>query len=134
MPYGVDKDMGGDNEGNTKWMEDCVSGISGENKRTGQPYTKSEKIAICKAQLKRNKQKNSSIEIIFDPREFSAAVDGDLMDVHNNFMGQCISKMMRSGEAKTSDDAKILCERELEMNDNDTEAAMISLSRKIRTD
>lgn len=31
----------------TKKMEDCVSKIRGINKRTGKPYTKGEKIAIC---------------------------------------------------------------------------------------
>ena len=45
MPYG-----GSTPEQDTK-IESCVSGISGTNKRTGEPYTKSEKIAICKSQV-----------------------------------------------------------------------------------
>jgi hypothetical protein len=39
-------------------MEKCVSKIKGTNKRTGKPYTKGEKIAICKAQLKENRSKS----------------------------------------------------------------------------
>ena len=32
-------------------IERCVAQIKGTNRRTGKPYTKSEKIAICKAQI-----------------------------------------------------------------------------------
>lgn len=62
MPYGVDKKIGGDNPQNDSFMEKCVSKISGTNKRTGKPYTKGEKIAICKAQLKKQHESKSSIE------------------------------------------------------------------------
>ena len=34
-------------------MEKCVDSIKGTNKRTDKPYTKGEKIAICKVQLKK---------------------------------------------------------------------------------
>jgi len=51
MPYGVDKKQGGDNPSNTRFMERCVSRIKGKNSKTGQPYTKGEKIAICKKAL-----------------------------------------------------------------------------------
>jgi hypothetical protein len=54
-PYGVDKKIGGDNEDNVSFMEKCVNSIVGTNKRTGKPYTKGEKIAICKTQLKKSK-------------------------------------------------------------------------------
>ena len=60
MPYNVDKKSGGDSSKNTAFMEKCVGAISGTNKKTGKPYTKGEKIAICKAQL--SKQSNSSFE------------------------------------------------------------------------
>jgi len=49
MPYGI-KD---ETKEQTKWMENCVSKITGTNKRTDKPYTKGEKIAICKVQLKK---------------------------------------------------------------------------------
>lgn len=51
MPYGVDKEEGGDSPSNTAFMERCVSRITGTNSKTGKPYTKSEKIAICKNAL-----------------------------------------------------------------------------------
>ena len=49
MPYGI-KD---ETKEQTKWMENCVDSIKGTNKRTDKPYTKGEKIAICKVQLKK---------------------------------------------------------------------------------
>ena len=57
MPYGVDKKQGGDSPSNVKFMENCVKSITGKNKRTGKPYTKSEKIAICKQALRNRKKK-----------------------------------------------------------------------------
>jgi len=57
MPYGVDKKQGGDSPENDAFMERCVNRISGTNKRTGKPYTKGEKIAICKNALKQKKAK-----------------------------------------------------------------------------
>ena len=50
MPYGIKNET----PEQTKWMEKCVGSISGTNKRTGKPYTKGEKIAICKVQLKKS--------------------------------------------------------------------------------
>jgi uncharacterized protein (DUF4415 family) len=58
MPYGM---KGGDTPKTTKWMEDCVTAVTGNNKRTGLPYSKSDKIAICKAQYEKKGQ--ASIEI-----------------------------------------------------------------------
>ena len=66
MPYGIDKKQGGDSPSNVKWMEKCVAKISGTNKRTGKPYTKGEKIAICKAQLKKKKGKASLNDVSID--------------------------------------------------------------------
>jgi hypothetical protein len=45
MPYG------GTTPEQDKKIEDCVSSIRGINKRTGKPYTESDKIAICKSQI-----------------------------------------------------------------------------------
>jgi hypothetical protein len=61
MPYGIDKKHGGDSPENVKKMERCVSGISDTNKRTGKPYTKSEKIAICKSRLFKKKSEAEAI-------------------------------------------------------------------------
>lgn len=60
MPYGIDKNIGGDSDKNVTWMKKCIDGISGTNKRTGKPYTQLEKIAICKAQLTKNKSDSST--------------------------------------------------------------------------
>ena len=49
MPYGIKNET----PEQTKWMEKCVNSITGTNKRTDKPYTKGEKIAICKVQLKK---------------------------------------------------------------------------------
>jgi hypothetical protein len=55
MPYGIPNEK----PAQTKWMERCVGHISGTNPRTDKPYTDSEKIAICKAQLKKQNWKVS---------------------------------------------------------------------------
>jgi len=49
MPYGIENET----KEQTQWMEKCVGSITGTNKRTDKPYTKGEKIAICKVQLKK---------------------------------------------------------------------------------
>jgi hypothetical protein len=38
-------------------VERCVKKIKGINKRTGKPYTESEKWAICQAMYKKSKKK-----------------------------------------------------------------------------
>lgn len=58
MPYGIDEKLGGDSKENDAFMESCVARISGNNPRTGKPYTKGEKIAICKTALRNKKEKN----------------------------------------------------------------------------
>lgn len=50
MPYGI-KD---ETPEQTKWMDNCVSSITGTNSKTGKPYTEAEKVAICKWNLKKN--------------------------------------------------------------------------------
>lgn len=52
-----------------KAVEDCVKKISGTNKRTGKPYTDSEKWAICTAAHK-NKMDNAEL----NPEDFSELV------------------------------------------------------------
>lgn len=50
VPYGIK----GETPEQTKWLEKCVGSITGTNKRTDKPYTKDEKIAICKVQLRKH--------------------------------------------------------------------------------
>lgn len=108
MPYGVDKKLGGDNEENDSWMERCVSGISGKNKRTGQPYTKGEKIAICKAQLKRKKEKAE-----FQPDEV-IEIDADIVNNLESFKEEWMRKVINQG--KTFNDALYLFDAFLAFN------------------
>lgn len=56
MPYGISKEDGGDSPSNVRWMEDCVAKVM----KTGK--SKQSAIAICKAQLKKKKQKRSQGE------------------------------------------------------------------------
>lgn len=56
MPYNVDKDLGGDSKENTGWMERCVTKVEKSGK------SKSSAIAICKAQMKKSKTSDSSVE------------------------------------------------------------------------
>lgn len=90
MPYNVDKKMGGDSEENTGFMEKCVSSISGTNKKTGKPYTKGEKIAICKTALKRKKESNSSLET------FAEQEDIDKVELITNTYLQKLYKTKRA--------------------------------------
>jgi len=97
MPYGVDKKIGGDSPENDAWMERCVGSDFGTNKRTGKPYTKGEKIAICKTQLRKHKEKNSSLDIIeIDPEVIASIEDG----IYNYAL-----RLTKSGRVKNLSDA-----------------------------
>ncbi len=43
--------FGGTTPEQDKRIDSCISKISGTNKRTGKPFTKSEKVAVCKSQV-----------------------------------------------------------------------------------
>lgn len=64
MPYGVDKKLGGDNPSNVKWMEKCVSRVQGTKDKQGHAIDKGRAIAICKATLKKSRQKNAKSEML----------------------------------------------------------------------
>jgi|MudIll2142460700_1097286.scaffolds.fasta_scaffold05488_5 hypothetical protein len=87
-----------------KAVEDCVKKISGVNKRTGKPYTQSEKWAICQAAHKKSK---SAVDEIDDE---SIALAEEEFDKK---MSACQERMMKTGKAKNSSDARQLCMREL---------------------
>jgi hypothetical protein len=94
MPYGIDSKHGGDSPENVSWMERCVNGIKGVNKRTGKPYKEGEKIAICKTQLARNKEKKAdlNLEITFDM---------DIVDRFITYRAQYIAKKQLAGLTAT---------------------------------
>jgi len=79
-----------------KSVEECVRKIKGTNKRTGKPYTREEKWAICTAMHK--KKTESSSELTQD----------ELIELENelqNSMSNCIQKLLKNGKAKTYSDA-----------------------------
>lgn len=51
MPFGVDKDLGGDTKKNDAWMEKCVQKVMATGKDKGSA------IAICKASMKKAHEK-----------------------------------------------------------------------------
>jgi hypothetical protein len=82
-------------------LDKCVSDISGTNKRTGKPYTTSEKYAICKSALKNRKATLT---------EEDFQISQEIMDDVGNKMHECAQKMMKSGKARNENEAKMLCE------------------------
>jgi hypothetical protein len=82
-PYGVDKDQGGDSKENDSWMEKCVTKVQEGGK------SKPSAIAICKAQLKKSKEKDSSLEF--------ESVEIEVMSQYNSFREQWIRKEMQKG-------------------------------------
>lgn len=111
MPYGIDKKIGGDSEQNVSWMERCVGKISGTNKRTGKPYTKGEKIAICKSQMKKNKSKSSE----------SVEIDADAATEVEEVIFNFANKLLHFNRAPTSSDAYWLAQSYLQMCNYDIE-------------
>lgn len=105
MPYGVDKKIGGDSPENVSWMEKCVSKVSGTNNRTGKPYTKGEKIAICKAQLAKKKEAGASLSEDF-------VLDPEILDRAYNLKLQFVNKIVGINKL-TYTQAEALYEAEL---------------------
>lgn len=96
MPYGIQKSIGGDSEENDGWMEKCVARVQ----ETGK--SKSSAIAICKAQLKKNKTKAEFI------------LDEDIMNSFSNYREQWIRKSMNEG--KTFNESSALFDSHLAVN------------------
>jgi len=69
MPYGVDKDIGGDSKDNDKWMEDCVTKVMGRKGKDGKPIDKSSAIAICKTTLSKSKGDHAKAQLLVDSLE-----------------------------------------------------------------
>jgi hypothetical protein len=60
MPYNVDKEQGGDNKENDKWMENCVAKVMKSGKDKGSA------VAICKTTLKKSKDNKAKAEFLLD--------------------------------------------------------------------
>lgn len=121
MPYGVDKKIGGDNPSNDSFMEKCVNDIKGTNKRTGQPYTKGEKIAICKTSLKNKKSKSELIEY--------TGIDINAVTEVEDIIGNAIDRLVKSERAKTNTDALALVDAMLAKADFDTNILKLIFNR-----
>lgn len=66
MPYGVDKDMGGDSPENDAWMEKCVKRVHGKKMKDGSIADKSTAIAICKSVMRKTKGDKAKASFILD--------------------------------------------------------------------
>jgi hypothetical protein len=60
MPYGVDKEQGGDSKENDTWMETCVKKVMKQGKDKGSA------IAICKTTLSKMHNDKAKAEIVLD--------------------------------------------------------------------
>ncbi len=65
MPYGVDKDVGGDSPENDKWMEKCVSRVMSQGKDKGSA------IAICKTTLKKMKGDKAKADFVLSQEDIA---------------------------------------------------------------
>jgi hypothetical protein len=82
-PYGI-KD---ETPEMTKKMEQCVLGVTGTNKRTGKPYTKGDKIAICKSMMMKKIEKSEEAnDFIYDELAKAGVKSvGILVDMNASF-------------------------------------------------
>jgi len=69
-----------------KAVEECVAKISGTNKRTGKPYTESEKWAICNSAHKKKMGKSTLEEQLKNDQEF--LIDDDFFEALEEFYSQ----------------------------------------------
>ena len=58
MPYGIDKNIGGDSKENEQWMETCVKKVMKQGR------DKSSAIAICKGTLRKMRGDEKKSEFI----------------------------------------------------------------------
>ncbi len=100
--------FGGTTSEQDKKIDSCISQISGTNKKTGKPFTPSEKVAVCKAQVMGVKS------YFFTNLEYKSSEDGDFYiegiassineDLGNDTVtGECLeqmSEMINDGNIK----------------------------------
>jgi hypothetical protein len=60
MPYGVEKDLGGDNKKNDKWMENCVQKVMKSGKDKGSA------VAICKSTMQKMKNNKTKANFLIN--------------------------------------------------------------------
>ncbi len=94
-----------------KAVEDCVKKISGMNKRTGKPYTNSEKWAICQAAHKKSKEKAE-----YTDAELIAAIE----DV-TALMEVAATRLFRTGKVQNMVQAYMMAEVLLARADYDVQ-------------
>lgn len=75
-----------------KKLEDCVAKVSGTNKRTGKPYTRSEKYAICNAQMKKSHEGKEQAEV-------ASIVENELESAKD--------RLIQQGRVKNRDEASM---------------------------
>jgi hypothetical protein len=91
-------------------LDRCVADLEGKiNKKTGKPYTRSERFAICQAAMK----KESKAEFVGEKEIALAASDMDAK------MNACHQRMMKTGKAKNMEEAHQLCQKMLAKASND---------------
>jgi hypothetical protein len=66
MPYGVDKEIGGDSKENDAWMENCVQKVMSRKGKDGKPIDKSSAVAICKTTLSKSKGDHAKAQITLE--------------------------------------------------------------------
>jgi len=96
-----------------KAIESCVAKMHGTNKRTGKPFTQSEKWAICTAAHKKSQGK-ASADVEITEEEFAIAAEH-----FDAKMNACHQRMMKTGRAKSMDEAHQLCQKMLAKASND---------------
>ena len=94
-------------------VERCVREMKGTNKRTGKPFTQSEKWAICTAAHKKSQSK-ASADVGITEEEFAIAAEH-----FDAKMNACHQRMMKTGRAKSMDEAHQLCQKMLAKASND---------------
>ena len=87
-----------------KAVEECVKKIHGTNKRTGKPYTQSEKWAICNAAHKKSKSAEVSDE------EINAAIE-DVTEIMELITRRLINERKVTGVPEAYAMAEVLLAR-----------------------
>lgn len=96
-PYGVDKELGGDNKKNDSWMEKCVEKVMAGGKDKGSA------IAICKSQMKKNMSKSD-----FNYEDVS--IERGVEVEYDTAIQKCAERMLETGNASTMGQARGYCE------------------------
>lgn len=119
MPYGVDKELGGDNPKNDSWMEKCVDSVMKGGKSKGSA------IAICKEQMRKNKSKSSF-------NEEDTAVEKETLAEFDVAMQNCAKVLLDTGVVESQREAADWCEN-LFAETGNSRSLELFLSKKLFT-